>query len=210
MNEALEMRMSDWLTHRAEVVLEALQRPGLAEQVEGAIEVLIAAGRDRGTVFAFGNGGNSSNADQLVTELIARFAYDRGPLPAAMLLSPGALTAISNDYGYESLYARQVEAMADPGDVVVGYSTSGESANVLKAVATARQRGASTIGFSGEIGTLRSEVDLPIVVGSTFTPTVEEAHLIITHVICDRVEEELFDQTGTRIRFPERMGRKEA
>ncbi len=204
------MEIQELLTHRANVVLEALQTRGLAEQVERAVEVLIEAGRNGGTVYAFGNGGNSSNADQLVTELIARFAYDRGPLPAAMLLSPGALTAISNDYGYDNLYARQVEALAKEGDVVVGYSTSGESPNVLRGVARARDNGVFTIGFTSASGALRQEVDLAIAVGSSFTPTVEEAHLIITHVICDLVEEATFGEEGTRIRMPERLAGREA
>jgi D-sedoheptulose 7-phosphate isomerase len=204
------MQMQELLSHRASVVQEALKTPGLAEQVERAVEVLVEAGRNGGTVYAFGNGGNSSNADQLVTELIARFAYDRGPLPAAMLLSPGALTAISNDYGYETLFARQLEALVKEGDVAVGYSTSGDSPNVLRGVASARTNGAYTIGFTGASGALRQEVDLAIVVDSSFTPTVEEAHLIITHIICDLVEEEIFGETGSRIRIPERLAGKEA
>lgn len=203
------MKTAELLAHRAQVVGEALQVPGLPDQVERAAQALIEAGRNGKTVFAFGNGGNSSNADQLVTELIARFAFDRGPLAAAMLLSPGALTAISNDYGYENLYGRQIEALAQPGDIVVGYSTSGRSPNVLVAVSAGQQKGAQTIGFTGAEGPLADRVDLPITVGSSFTPTIEEAHLIITHVICDRVEEAIFGQTGTRIRVPERLARKE-
>lgn len=197
--------MKDAISERVKSLNLALGQPELVPQVERVVEVLIRAARKGDTVFAFGNGGNAANAEQLVTELIARYCYDRGPVPAITLTAAGPFTAINNDYGYENGFARQVQALVRPDDVVVGYSTSGDSANVLEAVRVAGEIGATTVGFSGQVGRLKELVDLPVVVASSFTPTIEETHLILTHLICGRVEEALFGETGVRIRTPERL-----
>jgi D-sedoheptulose 7-phosphate isomerase len=193
------------IAHRAQVIGDAMARDGLAAQVVQVADTITRAGESGHTVYAFGNGGNAANAEQLVTELIGRYAFDRGPVPAATLTAAGPFTAINNDYGYENGYARQIQALAKPGDVVVGYSTSGESPNVNEALRAANEIGATTVAFSGETGSMKDLVDLPIVVASTFTATIEEAHLILTHLICDRVERVLFADTGVRIRTPEPM-----
>lgn len=195
--------INEALTDRTRQISLALSPPDLPSHIERAIEAIILAAKNRNTIIAFGNGGNASNAEQLITELIARYCYDRGPLPAIALTAAGPFSAICNDYGYNTGFARQIEALARAGDVVVGYSSSGRSPNVIEAVRQAQQNGATTVGFSGETGSLKTEVDIPLAVASTFTPTCEEAHLIITHLICDRVEIALFSESGNRIRTPE-------
>ena len=150
-----------------------------------------------------GNGGNAANAEQLVTEFIARYCYDREAIGAVLLTAAGPFTAINNDYGYGQGFARQVEGLAVEGDIVVGFSSSGTSENVLEAIKAAQAFGATTVGFTGSAGDLKDMVDIPVAVKSTFTPVVEEAHLILIHIICGVVEERLFAETGVQIRTPD-------
>jgi D-sedoheptulose 7-phosphate isomerase len=195
--------ISSALQARAQVIAKALDHPDLPDKVQASVDAICDAYQDGGKVYAFGNGGNAANAEQLVTELIARYCYDRGPVAAVLLTAAGPFTAINNDYGYESGFARQIEGLAGAGDLVVGFSTSGTSPNVVAAFKTARQRGAKIIAFIGTTGEMRALADIPVVVDATFTPTVEEAHLILIHLICGMVEERLFKDTGRRIRTPD-------
>jgi D-sedoheptulose 7-phosphate isomerase len=191
------------LKARTQAIAKALDHSDLPHAVEECVEAICAAHLRGGTLYAFGNGGNAANAEQLVTELIARYCYDRGPVAAVLLTAAGPFTAINNDYGYERGFARQVEALAASDDLVVGFSTSGASQNVLAALEAARNSGATTIAFCGTSGEMKEVADIPIVVEASFTPTVEEAHLILIHLICGMVEERLFKDTGRRIRIPD-------
>jgi rfaE bifunctional protein nucleotidyltransferase chain/domain len=153
------------------------------------------AGRLRagGRVFTLGNGGSAAQAQHLATELVVRFAADRRALAGTALTCDGvALTAIGNDMGFERVFARQVEALVGPDDVVVGFSTSGESPNVLAAIDAARQLRAITIGIVGRIGCpLAAVADLVITTPGDSTASVQEAHLAVVHVICRLVEDDL-------------------
>ena len=166
-------------------------------------DAICAAHREGKTLYAFGNGGNAANAEQLVTELIARYCFDREPVAAVLLTAAGPFTAINNDYGYARGFARQIEGLAREGDLVAGFSTSGTSTNVLAAFDAARAKGALTIAFCGTEGSMEALADLAITVDAQFTPTIEEAHLILVHLICGMVEENLFSETGRRIRTPD-------
>jgi D-sedoheptulose 7-phosphate isomerase len=191
------------LNARIKAVKAALEAPGVIDQVEKLIQAIVEAHEAGHKLMAFGNGGNAASAEQLVTELIARYTFDREPVAALLITAAGPFTAINNDYGYGQGFARQVEGLAQAGDIVVGYSSSGTSENVLEAIAAAKANGATTVGFSGSGGDLIQAVDIPISVASTFIPVIEEAHLILIHIICGEVEERLFSESGVRIRTPD-------
>jgi len=188
---------------RIKAVSTALEEPGLVDRVEALIQAIVNAHKTGNKLMAFGNGGNAASAEQLVTELIARYCYDRDPIAALLLTAAGPFTAINNDYGYGQGFARQVAGLSIPGDIVVGYSSSGTSENVLEAIHAAKDKGAVTVGFSGSGGELNQIVDIPITVHSTFIPVIEEAHLILIHIICGLVEERLFSNSGVQIRTPD-------
>ncbi len=140
----------------------------------------------------FGNGGSAADAQHIAAELTGRYKSERGGLPAiALTTDTSALTAIGNDYGYKEVFKRQVEALANRGDVVIGISTSGNSKNVIKALKKAKKRGCKTIGFSGKDGGEMNEVcDINIVVPSNNTPRIQEMHILIGHIICQAVDNE--------------------
>ena len=153
-----------------------------------------------GRLFFLGNGGSAAQAQHCAAEFVVRFKRQRRPLPAIALTSDtSVLTAMANDFGFEQVFARQVEALVEPEDVLVALSTSGASANVLEAVEAARQRGAFTIGFTGDRkGPLARLVDIPVEVPSGDTMRIQEAHLLLWHIICDLVDAAVAgDQDGT-------------
>ena len=175
----------------------------------GRAAAVISACYERGgKVLACGNGGSAAEAQHLVTELIGKFERDRASLPALALDANSAtLTAVSNDYGYYGAFAHQVDALGDPGDVLVAISTSGDSENVVRAVLAAREKGMSTVGYlGGSGGRLAALVDVPVILPSLDTATIQAGHLVLTHTICGLVEEALFpnkavflDRDGTLI-----------
>ena len=168
------------------------------EACEGAIaaaaERVIECFRTDHKLLAFGNGGSASDAQHLCAELAGRYVRERPGLPAiALTANSSDLTAISNDYGYERVFARLVEAHGRAGDVAIAISTSGNSRNVLEAVATAHQRGITTIGLIGRGGgKLAACVDVPIVVASESTARIQETHIAIIHVLCELIDDALF------------------
>ena len=156
-----------------------------------AAELISATLQGGGKLLAFGNGGSASDADHLTGELIGRFQLERRGLPALSLSdNPSAFTAIANDYGYDRVFARQVEALGVHGDVALGISTSGTSANVLAAFEAARAGGLGTIGLTGgDGGGVRVAADVCIVVPSDETPRIQEGHTLVAHVLCELVEQ---------------------
>ncbi len=164
------------------------EHPELLEAVARAIVTSLKSG---GKVLAMGNGGSAADAQHIVAELAGGF-YDhaRPPLAAiALTTNSSVVTAIANDDGYDEVFVRQVRALARPGDVVIGISTSGESRNVLAAIREARALGAVTVGFSGAKGSLQRLVDYAIAVPSPDTPRIQEAHITAGHIICYLVEQ---------------------
>jgi D-sedoheptulose 7-phosphate isomerase len=151
-------------------------------------------------LLAFGNGGSASDAQHLCAELAGRYVRERPGLPAiALTANSSDLTAIGNDYGFDRVFARLVEAHGRPGDVAFAISTSGNSPNVLEAVAVARERGLATIGLIGKGGgKLAGRVDVPIVVASDRTPRIQETHITIVHVLCELIDELLFPEPEPR------------
>ncbi len=165
----------------------------LAETVVKISETVIGALRKGNKVLLFGNGGSDADAQHIAGELMGRFYRDRPPLPALPLTTNTAsLTAIANDYSYDDVFARQIEALASPGDVTIGISTSGNSRNVIRGIEMAKQRGAITIALVGQKGKLNDLADFCLAVPSTDTPRIQEMHMLIGHIMCLLVESALF------------------
>lgn len=145
-------------------------------------------------VLFFGNGGSAADAQHFAAELVGRFGPERSALPAISLSTDTSiLTAVGNDYGYDRVFARQLEALGQAGDIAVGISTSGNSPNVLAAIDTARSKGLFTIGFTGETGgKMKDRVEVLFRVPSRETPRIQETHLLLGHVLCDLIDRELF------------------
>jgi len=167
------------------------------EMLAQVAEVLIQAFRKGRTAYFFGNGGSAADAQHLAAEFVNRFRLDRRALPAlALNVDTSVLTSIANDFGYNRVFARQIEAFGRPDDVAVGLSTSGASANVIEGIRLARQQGLVTVGFSGgDGGALLRETDHCIVVPSKTTARIQEMHILAGHAICDIVEQDLVHPT---------------
>ncbi|MEK6635365.1 MAG: D-sedoheptulose 7-phosphate isomerase [Planctomycetota bacterium] len=157
-------------------------------------DVIIKAYKDKRCVYLIGNGGSAADAQHIAGELIGRFKINRRPLPAiALTTDTSVITAIANDFGYETCFARQIEALAKPGDVLLAFSTSGNSKGILNAVQVAKSLRAITIGFTGKDGgLLKSVVDICLKIPSDNTPRIQECHITVGHIICSIVEKEIF------------------
>jgi D-sedoheptulose 7-phosphate isomerase len=171
-------------------VIEQEMSPQIAETAR----LLTETYRSGGKLLVMGNGGSAADAQHFAAEMVGRFKLERPALPAiALSTDTSALTAIGNDYGFGLVFRRQVEALAMAGDLVVGISTSGNSANVLAALELARERGCRTIGLLGKDGgSIKAVCDLALIVPSADTPRVQEGHIAIIHIVCDLVERALF------------------
>jgi D-sedoheptulose 7-phosphate isomerase len=162
----------------------------LLPQVEEIAALLVETYRSGGRVYTFGNGGSAADAQHFAEELVGRFARERRALPAQSLsVDASAITCIANDYAYEVVFSRQVEAFARPGDAVVAFSTSGRSANVVAGLRAARAAGARTVLFAGGRGEpAREHADHALVVPSDSTARVQELHVLFLHMVLDRVD----------------------
>ncbi len=172
-------------------LLDADRYEAVVDRVARTLIAAFAAGRK---VLWMGNGGSAADAQHLAAEFSGRFLRERRGLPSeALSCNPSAVTAIANDYGYERVFARQVEAFVQPGDVVVGITTSGNSANVVLALEEAKKLGATTIAFSGNGGGRAAEVaDIALIGPDGYSALVQEVHITLGHIVCDLVEQALF------------------
>ena len=172
----------------------ALIETQMAERLAAAVDLVVTALARGNKLLVMGNGGSAGDAQHLAAEIVGRFKLERRALPAiALTTDTSILTAIGNDYGFEQVFRRQVEALAAPGDVVVGISTSGNSPNVLAALTLAREMGCRTVGFLGrDGGTIAPVVDLELTVPSQDTPRIQEGHITMIHILCDLVERRMF------------------
>jgi D-sedoheptulose 7-phosphate isomerase len=147
-------------------------------------------------VLFFGNGGSAADAQHLAAELVGRFGPDRSALPGISLTTDTAiLTALGNDYGYERVFSRQIEALGQPGDTAIGISTSGNSPSVLEALDVARAKNLFTVGLTGETGgKMNDRVEVLFRVPSRQTPRIQETHILLGHILCDLIDRELFPE----------------
>ena len=166
----------------------------LAPEIESLCSLLVAALREGKKILVMGNGGSAADAQHLAAEFIGRFLLERKALPAiALTTDTSILTAVGNDYGFDEVFKRQVEGLANPGDVVIGISTSGRSGNVRRALVAAREIGCKTVGLLGKDGgDIAGIVDLNLTIPAMETPHIQEAHAAIIHIVCDLVEKTLF------------------
>ncbi|ECQ3329959.1 D-sedoheptulose 7-phosphate isomerase [Campylobacter jejuni] len=183
--------------HFADSILvkeQILKDENLITLIKNASLEVIKAYKNGNKTLLAGNGGSAADAQHIAGEFVSRFYFDRpGIASIALTTDTSVLTAIGNDYGYENLFARQVQAQGVKGDVFIGISTSGNSKNILKALEFCKQKEIISIGLSGASGGAMNELcDYCIKVPSTCTPRIQEAHILIGHIICAIVEEELF------------------
>lgn len=164
-------------------------RDTLLERIDAIASAIIQALEAGNKVVTFGNGGSAADAQHFAAELIGHYQADRRSLPAiALTTDSSALTAIANDYAYDEVFARQVHALVNEGDVVVGISTSGEAKNVLRGVAAAHERGATTVAFTGSRGRLGQLAEHSLAVPSTVTARIQEMHVLAIHLISERID----------------------
>jgi D-sedoheptulose 7-phosphate isomerase len=173
------------------------------DQIAEAATAILACLRAGGKLIAFGNGGSASDAQHMVAELVGRYAVKRQALAAiALTTNTSSLTAIANDFGFEEIFARQLEALAKPQDAVLAISTSGNSPNVLRALETAKTLGLKKIGLTGnDGGKLRDLVEICVIVPSSSTPRIQEAHSLVIHILCGIVENAFVQDSLSRGRI---------
>jgi D-sedoheptulose 7-phosphate isomerase len=182
----------------ARATTDALLDPERLAETGAILDAVTAAVQGGHTVFFFGNGGSSADAQHLAAELLGRFYRDRTALPSVSLAdNVAAVTAIANDYAYEEIFSRQIRGLGRPGDVAVGLSTSGNSANVVRAFEAAREMGMLTVAFTGaDGGKAAAAADLCFRAPSTDTPRIQEAHQLVGHTLCEAVEAAVFPDAG--------------
>ena len=148
---------------------------------------------DKKTILA-GNGGSAADAQHIAAELVGRYGFDRPSIPSlALTTDTSNLTAIGNDYGYDQVFSRQLEGMGQEGDIFIGISTSGNSVNIIKAFESAKKKGIMTVALTGrDGGEMAKSADIALVIPSNSTPRIQESHILIGHIICDIIEQEIF------------------
>ena len=184
----------DQIAGARHVLSGMLEDNELLDQIENAVKACVQGIRVGGKILLAGNGGSAADAQHMAGEFVSRFVIERPGLAAiALTTDTSILTAIGNDYGYEKLFSRQVQALGRAGDILIGYSTSGKSPNVLGAFEAARQAGLICIGFTGNRGgPMRDLCHHLLEVPSGETPKIQEGHLVLGHILCGLVEREIF------------------
>ena len=178
---------ADYFRAHGEIVAASLET--LAPVAEAAGRALVASLSAGGKVLCFGNGGSSSQASHMAGELTGRFKNMRMPLPALSLSADaGTVTCISNDFGYEAIFERQIEAFAQKGDVALALTTSGKSPNVVRGLKAAKARGAVTIALTGKDGMVGADADHVLCVPSDVTAHIQEVHLMLLHLWCTEID----------------------
>ncbi|HIJ95096.1 MAG TPA: D-sedoheptulose 7-phosphate isomerase [Desulfuromonadales bacterium] len=174
-------------------MISAIERE-MTPQIAELVSLMIGTFKKGGKLLVMGNGGSAADAQHFVAEIVGRFKMERPGLPAvALSTDTSILTAIGNDYGFEKVFRRQVEALAASGDLVIGISTSGNSPNVQSALELAREKGCHTVALLGKDGgTIKRVCDLALIVPCYDTPRVQEGHITIIHIVCDLLEKSLF------------------
>ncbi len=188
------MNLKKTIQQSIKVKEKILDNDELLKEIQDVSQACIGTLRNGGKVLFCGNGGSAADAQHLAAELSGRFYYDRDPLYAeALHVNTSYLTAVANDYSYDEIFARAVRAMGKKWDVLVGISTSGNSGNVIRAFEVAREKGIITVAMTGETGgKMRELSDFILNVPSKDTPRIQEAHIMIGHILCELIESEIF------------------
>lgn len=191
----MKERIKDIIKKSISVKEALLTQDNLLTTIEAVVTETVLAFRAGNRIYFCGNGGSAADAQHLAAEFSGRFYKDRLALPAeALHCNTSYLTAAANDYGYEHVYARLIEGIGQPGDVLIGLSTSGNSVNIVEAMQKAKRKGMVTVGFTGDSGGhMKEECDFLINVPSSDTPRIQESHIMIGHIICELVETQYFD-----------------
>ncbi|HEX8461187.1 MAG TPA: D-sedoheptulose 7-phosphate isomerase [Segetibacter sp.] len=186
--------IKDIISKSIEVKQQLLADEEILARVQKAIDVITTAFKNGNKVLFCGNGGSAADAQHLAAEFSGRFYKDRPALPAeALHCNTSYLTAVANDYSYDVIYSRLIDGLGVAGDVLVGFSTSGNSSNVVKAFETAKNKGMLTISFTGATGgVMKEQSDVLLNVPSYDTPRIQESHILLGHIICQVVEENIF------------------
>ena len=189
-NKLIQKSIRDSITVKQAILVDE----NFLQKIEQAAQMLANTFRNGGKALFCGNGGSAADAQHIAAELSGRFYTDRAPLYAeALHVNSSYVTAVANDYGYDAVFARMVQAAGRPGDVLVALSTSGNSPNILKAIETAKEKGMLIIGFTGESGgKMATLCDVLLNVPSADTPRIQEAHILLGHILCQHVEVTLF------------------
>jgi len=189
-----ERRVTELIEASIEVKQSLLRSQEVVLTIAKVSAILVDALKQGNKALLFGNGGSAADAQHMAAELVGRFAFDRPALPAlALSVNSSCVTAIGNDYGFDRVFSRQLEALGRPGDVAIGISTSGNSLNVQHAMSAAKKIGLHTVALTGRIGgNLSKLVDYCICVPSNETPRIQECHILIGHIISELVEREIF------------------
>jgi len=189
-----EKLIIDKINQTLRVKQNILKDNKLIEKIDEITRAIINAYKENKKVVLFGNGGSAADAQHLACELVGKFYLERKALAAiALTTNTSELTAVANDYNFNRVFARQVEALVNSGDIVIGITTSGNSLNVIEGIKEAKLRGAIAIGFTGASGgKLKENVDYLLTVPSEDTPIIQESHIMVGHIICYLVEKELF------------------
>ncbi len=194
MQDSVSRTIADQLRETARTLTIMSENAGLHADLARVTSACVTALRNGGKLLFAGNGGSAADSQHLAAEIVSRFSFDRPGLPAfALTTDSSVLTGIGNDYGFERIFARQIEAVGVAGDVFFGISTSGRSANVLTALRTARERGLTTVGLTGaDGGDMAAWCDHCLRVPSSSTAHIQEGHIALGHIVCLLIERELF------------------
>ncbi len=190
----MNKKIQDIIRASIDTKQQLLQSEDILSTIEKVVDIIITAFKNGKRLYLCGNGGSAADAQHLAAEFSGRFYTDRKALPAeALHCNTSYLTSVANDYGYDMVYSRMIEGIAQKGDVLIGLSTSGNSANINKAFEAAKEKGITTIALTGVTGgQIKSFSDYVINIPSSDTPRIQESHIMVGHIICQLVEEKYF------------------
>jgi D-sedoheptulose 7-phosphate isomerase len=191
MNKNMIKRISDEIETSVNAIIRCKE---LTNSIEEVVNIIVKALKNDNKIILFGNGGSAADAQHIAAEFVSRFKLERKSLPAISLTTDTSIiTSIGNDYSFDKIFSRQCESLVSKNDIVIGISTSGNSKNIIEGLKEAKKKNAITIGLlGGNGGRIKEITDLEIIAPSDSTPKIQECHRMITHIICQLVEEELF------------------
>ena len=189
----MENQVTSYLEDSLSVVSSIVANKGLQSKIEQLALLIVSSLKKGGKIMFIGNGGRAADSQHMAAEYVSRFAFDRKGLPGiALTTDTSILTAIGNDYSFDNVFSRQLNALGNEGDILIAYSTSGRSLNIVKAINEAKSMGIYSVLFTGLEGSALSNADLTIASPSSSTPHIQEGHLILGHLLCYLVEKLYF------------------